>query len=212
MSQRVMIWQGQGHDVLPQRPPCILCVVVLCQWWHLLSSEKLKVFFSCHSVKPWTSSYVLDLFSSVYSSVWCPADDMKLHSNFNSAHFFFSFWGLDEQNRVRLQWTVSKTRRTSFLSSSICEDQGEQPNIFQIEEQHSLQEVITEETLKSCTCSCYSVPCTMAPCQNTKVRAGSAESDSGLSSSWWTGSTPLHAHTLKRIPLGPVKSSWLHFM
>lgn len=71
----------------------------------------------------------------------------------------------------------------SSLRFSICEDQGEQPNIFQIEEQHSLREVITEETLKSSTCSCYSIPCSMAPCITSKERAGSAESDSGLSSS-----------------------------
>lgn len=71
----------------------------------------------------------------------------------------------------------------TFFSSSICEAQGEQPNMFQVEEQHSLQEVITEETLKSSTCSCYSIPCSIAPCIAYKARGGSAESDSGLSSS-----------------------------
>lgn len=68
---------------------------------------------------------------------------------------------------------------TSAFSLSICEDQGEQPNIFQVEEQHTLGEVITEETLKSSSCSCYS----MTPCFANKARTGSAESDSGLSSS-----------------------------
>lgn len=78
---------------------------------------------------------------------------------------------------------IHPTEGVVFFPLSICEDQGEQPNIFQVEEQHSLQEVITEETLKSSSCSCYSIPCSMAPCVASKARAGSAESDSGLSSS-----------------------------
>lgn len=69
-----------------------------------------------------------------------------------------------------------------FFFFSICEDQGDKPNIFQVEEQHTLQEVISEETLKNATCSCYSVPCSMAPCKNSKPQASSSESDSGLSS------------------------------
>lgn len=91
-------------------------------------------------------------------------------------------WG-DDNNDPENRRKLREEGIDGLIYDSICEDQGEQPNMFQIEEQHSLQEVITEETLKSCTCSCYSVPCTMAPCQNSKVRAGSAESDSGLSSS-----------------------------
>ncbi|XP_034555261.1 glycerophosphocholine phosphodiesterase GPCPD1 isoform X2 [Notolabrus celidotus] len=91
-------------------------------------------------------------------------------------------WGEDNndhENRNRLR----EQGIDGLIYDRICEDQGEQPNIFQIEEQHSLQEVITEETLKSSNCSCYSIPCSMAPCVTSKVRAGSAESDSGLSSS-----------------------------
>ncbi|MEQ2292622.1 hypothetical protein AMECASPLE_024922, partial [Ameca splendens] len=65
----------------------------------------------------------------------------------------------------------------------ICDAQGEQPNIFQVEGQHSLQEVITEETLKSSTCSCYSIPCSPVTCVAPKIHRRSAESDSGLSSS-----------------------------
>ncbi|TNN35762.1 Glycerophosphocholine phosphodiesterase GPCPD1 [Liparis tanakae] len=64
----------------------------------------------------------------------------------------------------------------------ICEEQGEQ-NIFQVEEQHTLQEVITDETRNSSSCSCYSIPCSMMPCGASKDRNGSVESDSGLSSS-----------------------------
>ncbi|XP_041814297.1 glycerophosphocholine phosphodiesterase GPCPD1 [Chelmon rostratus] len=85
----------------------------------------------------------------------------------------------DHENRRRLR----EQGIDGLIYDSICEDQGEQPNIFQVEEQHTLQEVITEETLKSSTCSCYSIPCSMAPCIASKARAGSAESDSGLSSS-----------------------------
>lgn len=91
-------------------------------------------------------------------------------------------WGEDNNSR--------ETRRTlralgidGLIYDSICEEQGEQPNIFQVEEQHSLQEVITEETLRSCACSCYSIPCSTAPCNASKVHTGGAESDSGLSSS-----------------------------
>ncbi|XP_037837593.1 glycerophosphocholine phosphodiesterase GPCPD1 isoform X2 [Kryptolebias marmoratus] len=78
---------------------------------------------------------------------------------------------------------VSSDLVSSKSPTSICEAQGEQPNIFQVEEQHSLQEVITEETLKSSACSCYTIPCSMEPCVASKAHGGSAESDSGLSSS-----------------------------
>ena len=70
----------------------------------------------------------------------------------------------------------------SSFSSSICEEQGDQPSIFQVEEQHSLQEVITEEAMQSSSCSCYSIPCSVAPCIASKAHNGSAESDSGHSS------------------------------
>nr|XP_046228989.1 glycerophosphocholine phosphodiesterase GPCPD1 isoform X2 [Scatophagus argus] len=91
-------------------------------------------------------------------------------------------WG-DDNNDHENRRTLREQGIDGLIYDSICEDQGEQPNIFQVEAQHTLQEVITEETLKSCNCSCYSIPCSMAPCNATKARAGSAESDSGLSSS-----------------------------
>lgn len=91
-------------------------------------------------------------------------------------------WG-EDNNEHEIRRKLREQGIDGLIYDSICEDQGEQSNIFKIEEQHSLQEVITEETMKSCTCSCYSIPCSMAPCATTKSRAGSAESDSGLSSS-----------------------------
>ncbi|KAK2856463.1 hypothetical protein Q5P01_005198 [Channa striata] len=91
-------------------------------------------------------------------------------------------WG-DDNNDHETRRKLREQGIDGLIYDSICEDQAEQANIFQVEEQHSLQEVITEETLKSSTCSCYSIPCSMAPCIASKVRAGSAESDSGLSSS-----------------------------
>lgn len=91
-------------------------------------------------------------------------------------------WG-DDNNDHQTRRKLREQGIDGLIYDRICEDQGEQPNIFQVEEQHSLQEVITEETLKSSSCSCYSIPCSMAPCIASKTRAGSAESDSGLSSS-----------------------------
>ncbi|CAN9507677.1 unnamed protein product [Ophioblennius macclurei] len=91
-------------------------------------------------------------------------------------------WG-DDNNEHENRKTLRERGIDGLIYDSICDDQAEQPNIFQVEEQHSLQEVINEETLKSSTCSCYSIPCAMAPCIASKARAGSAESDSGLSSS-----------------------------
>ncbi|XP_028252864.1 glycerophosphocholine phosphodiesterase GPCPD1-like isoform X1 [Parambassis ranga] len=91
-------------------------------------------------------------------------------------------WG-DDNNDHETRRKLREQGIDGLIYDSICEDQGEQLNIFQVEEQHSLQEVITEETLNSPTCSCYSVPCSVAPCIASKVHAGNAESDSGVSSS-----------------------------
>nr|XP_020459387.1 glycerophosphocholine phosphodiesterase GPCPD1 isoform X2 [Monopterus albus] len=91
-------------------------------------------------------------------------------------------WGEDNNDHE----TRQKLREESIdglIYDSICEDQGEQSDIFQVEEQHSLQEVITEETLKSSTCSCYSIPCSMVPCIASKARACSTGPNSSLSSS-----------------------------
>uniref|UniRef100_A0A3P9PQZ9 Glycerophosphocholine phosphodiesterase 1 n=1 Tax=Poecilia reticulata TaxID=8081 RepID=A0A3P9PQZ9_POERE len=90
-------------------------------------------------------------------------------------------WGDDNnehENRRKL-----REQGIDGLIYDICDAQGEQPNIFQVEEQHSLQEVITEETLKSSACSCYSIPCSAVPCVAPTFHHGSVESDSGLSSS-----------------------------
>ncbi|XP_073348363.1 glycerophosphocholine phosphodiesterase GPCPD1 isoform X2 [Pagrus major] len=87
-------------------------------------------------------------------------------------------WG-DDNNDHENRRKLREQGIDGLIYDSICEDQGEQPNIFQVEEQHTLGEVITEETLKSSSCSCYSMPA----CFANKARTGSAESDSGLSSS-----------------------------
>uniref|UniRef100_A0A3P8URV4 Glycerophosphocholine phosphodiesterase 1 n=1 Tax=Cynoglossus semilaevis TaxID=244447 RepID=A0A3P8URV4_CYNSE len=90
-------------------------------------------------------------------------------------------WG-DDNNEHENRRMLRERGIDGLIYDSICEDQGDKPNIFQVEEQHTLQEVISEETLKNATCSCYSVPCSMAPCKNSKPQASSSESDSGLSS------------------------------
>ncbi|KAM9703264.1 glycerophosphocholine phosphodiesterase GPCPD1 isoform 1-T1 [Menidia menidia] len=91
-------------------------------------------------------------------------------------------WG-EDNNDHETRRTLREQGIDGLIYDSICEAQGEQANIFQVEEKHTLQEVITEETMNSSTCSCYSIPCSMAPCIASKPRGGSAESDSGLSSS-----------------------------
>ncbi|XP_074472056.1 glycerophosphocholine phosphodiesterase GPCPD1 isoform X1 [Sebastes fasciatus] len=91
-------------------------------------------------------------------------------------------WG-DDNNEHYTRKMLREQGIDGLIYDSICEEQGEQPNIFQVEEQHTLQEVITEETRNSSSCSCYSIPCSIAPCLASKTRAGSGESDSGLSSS-----------------------------
>ncbi|KAK9531801.1 hypothetical protein VZT92_011206 [Zoarces viviparus] len=90
-------------------------------------------------------------------------------------------WG-DENNEHENRRKLREQGIDGLIYDSICEELGEQQNIFQVEGQHTLQEVITEETLKS-SCSCYSFTCSRAPCVASKSRPGSAESDSGLSSS-----------------------------
>nr|XP_054604399.1 glycerophosphocholine phosphodiesterase GPCPD1-like [Nothobranchius furzeri]XP_054604400.1 glycerophosphocholine phosphodiesterase GPCPD1-like [Nothobranchius furzeri] len=91
-------------------------------------------------------------------------------------------WG-DDNNDHDTRRSLRARGIDGLIYDSICEAQAEQPNIFQVEEQHSLQEVITEETLKSSSCSCYSIPCSLVPCAASQAHVGSAESDSGLSSS-----------------------------
>ncbi|XP_027895753.1 glycerophosphocholine phosphodiesterase GPCPD1 [Xiphophorus couchianus] len=91
-------------------------------------------------------------------------------------------WG-DDNNEHENRRKLREQGIDGLIYDSICDAQGEQPNIFQVEEQHSLQEVITEETLKSSACSCYSIPCSAVPCVAPEIHHGSVESDSGLSSS-----------------------------
>lgn len=90
-------------------------------------------------------------------------------------------WG-DDNNDHETRRKLREQGIDGLIYDSIGEDSIEQPNIFQIEEQHSLQEVITE-TLKSSSCSCYSIPCSLAPRIASKDRGGNIELDSGLSSS-----------------------------
>ncbi|KAM6906708.1 glycerophosphocholine phosphodiesterase GPCPD1 isoform 2-T2 [Lycodopsis pacificus] len=90
-------------------------------------------------------------------------------------------WG-DDNNEHEIRRKLREQGIDGLIYDSICEELGEQKNIFQVEEQHTLQEVITDETLKS-SCSCYSFTCSMAPCVASKGCAGSGESHSGLSSS-----------------------------
>nr|XP_040017208.1 glycerophosphocholine phosphodiesterase GPCPD1 isoform X2 [Gasterosteus aculeatus aculeatus] len=91
-------------------------------------------------------------------------------------------WG-DDNNEHENRRRLREQGIDGLIYDSICEEFGEQQNFFQVEEQHTLQEVITEETRNSSSCSCYSIPCATASCVASEERGGSVESDSGLSSS-----------------------------
>ncbi|TSK58037.1 Glycerophosphocholine phosphodiesterase GPCPD1 [Bagarius yarrelli] len=90
-------------------------------------------------------------------------------------------WG-DDNNDHENRRLLREKGIDGLIYDRICDAQVEQPNIFKVEEKVSIKEVIPEETLKSCACSTYSISCSAVPCSG-EVRAGSAESDSGLSSS-----------------------------
>ncbi|XP_036437657.1 glycerophosphocholine phosphodiesterase GPCPD1 isoform X4 [Colossoma macropomum] len=90
-------------------------------------------------------------------------------------------WG-DDNNDHENRRKLREQGIDGLIYDRICDDQIEQPNIFKVEDKVSLKEVIPEETLKSCACSTYSIPCSSVPCSG-KARAGNGESDSGLSSS-----------------------------
>uniref|UniRef100_A0A3B4CMH9 Glycerophosphocholine phosphodiesterase 1 n=1 Tax=Pygocentrus nattereri TaxID=42514 RepID=A0A3B4CMH9_PYGNA len=79
----------------------------------------------------------------------------------------------DHENRRRLR----EQGINGLIYDRICDDHIEQPNIFKVEDQVSLKEVIPEETLKSCACSTYSIPCSSVPC-SSKARAGSENQQS----------------------------------
>lgn len=53
-------------------------------------------------------------------------------------------WG-EDNNDHETRRMLREQGIDGLIYDSICEAQGEEPNIFQVEEQHSLQEVITEE-------------------------------------------------------------------
>ncbi|XP_026886276.2 glycerophosphocholine phosphodiesterase GPCPD1 isoform X3 [Electrophorus electricus] len=90
-------------------------------------------------------------------------------------------WG-DDNNEHANRRRLREHGIDGLIYDRIGEDQIEQPNIFKVEEKVSLKEVIPEETLKSCACSTYSIPCSSVPCSG-KAQVDRGESDSGLSSS-----------------------------
>ncbi|KAI4871634.1 hypothetical protein NFI96_010507, partial [Prochilodus magdalenae] len=90
-------------------------------------------------------------------------------------------WG-DDNNDHENRRKLREHGIDGLIYDRICDDKIEQPNIFEVEDKVSLKEVISEETLKSCACSSYSIPCTSMPCLG-KARAGNGESDSHLGSS-----------------------------
>ncbi|GAA6101205.1 glycerophosphocholine phosphodiesterase GPCPD1 isoform X2 [Tachysurus ichikawai] len=90
-------------------------------------------------------------------------------------------WG-DDNNDHENRMILRERGIDGLIYDRICEDLTEQSNIFKVEEQVSIKEVIPEETLKSCACSTYSISCSAVPCSG-EACAGSSESDSGLSSS-----------------------------
>ncbi|KAK0139288.1 Glycerophosphocholine phosphodiesterase GPCPD1 [Merluccius polli] len=89
-------------------------------------------------------------------------------------------WG-EDNNDHRNRSTLREQGIDGLIYDRICDDQGEQSNVFKVEEQHSLQEVVSDETRRNCPCSPYSMP----PCSSASKTQGSSsvESDSGLSSS-----------------------------
>ncbi|XP_035278448.1 glycerophosphocholine phosphodiesterase GPCPD1 isoform X2 [Anguilla anguilla] len=95
-------------------------------------------------------------------------------------------WG-DDNNNHETRRTLREHDIDGLIYDRICDEQVEQPNIFKVEEQVSLQEMLPEETLKSCACSSFSLSCSSLPCKGRAgaggAGAGSGESDSGLSSS-----------------------------
>ncbi|XP_023655572.2 glycerophosphocholine phosphodiesterase GPCPD1 [Paramormyrops kingsleyae] len=88
-------------------------------------------------------------------------------------------WG-DDNNDHENRRKLREHGIDGLIYDRICD--VEQSNIFKVEEEVSLKAVIPEETLKNCVCSAYSIPCSSLPCTR-RAGAGSAESDSGLSSS-----------------------------
>ncbi|XP_057208392.1 glycerophosphocholine phosphodiesterase GPCPD1 [Triplophysa rosa] len=90
-------------------------------------------------------------------------------------------WG-DDNNDHENRRELRDQGINGLIYDRICEDKTEQPNIFKVEEEISIKEVISEETRQTCACSTYSIPCSSTPCVG-KGRETSGESDSGLSSS-----------------------------
>ncbi|KAJ8275391.1 hypothetical protein COCON_G00100160 [Conger conger] len=90
-------------------------------------------------------------------------------------------WG-DDNNQHETRHRLREHNIDGLIYDSICDEALDQLNIFKMEEQMSLQEMLPEQTLKSCACPSYSLPCASLPCPGGPG-GGSGESDSGLSSS-----------------------------
>ncbi|XP_076872926.1 glycerophosphocholine phosphodiesterase GPCPD1 isoform X2 [Brachyhypopomus gauderio] len=85
-------------------------------------------------------------------------------------------WGDDNNDHDNRQ-KLREHGINGLIYDRIGEDQIDQPNIFNVE-----KEVIPEETLKSCACSTYSIPCSSVPC-SAKARDCKGGSNSCLNSS-----------------------------
>uniref|UniRef100_A0A8C9T9M9 Glycerophosphocholine phosphodiesterase 1 n=1 Tax=Scleropages formosus TaxID=113540 RepID=A0A8C9T9M9_SCLFO len=70
-------------------------------------------------------------------------------------------WG-DDNNDHENRRKLREQGIDGLIFDRICDEKTEQPNIFKVEE--SLKEAIPVETLKSCACSSYSIPCSSFPC------------------------------------------------
>ncbi|KPP77575.1 glycerophosphocholine phosphodiesterase GPCPD1-like, partial [Scleropages formosus] len=88
-------------------------------------------------------------------------------------------WG-DDNNDHENRRKLREQGIDGLIFDRICDEKTEQPNIFKVEE--SLKEAIPVETLKSCACSSYSIPCSSFPCPN-QAEAGNCGPDSSLSCS-----------------------------
>ncbi|XP_051730716.1 glycerophosphocholine phosphodiesterase GPCPD1 isoform X1 [Ctenopharyngodon idella] len=87
--------------------------------------------------------------------------------------FCWGDYNNDHENRMKLR----DQGIDGLIYDRICDDKLEQSNIFNVEEQVSLKDVI-----QTCACSTYSIPCSSIPCAG-KSQETNGESDSGLSSS-----------------------------
>lgn len=112
------------------------------------------------------------------------ADDLLRHMEIireaQSKGLVVFCWG-DDNNDHENRRNLRDHGIDGLIYDRICEDKTEQANIFKVEEQSSIKDVISEETLQTCACSTYSIPCSSSPCVG-KSREVNGESDSSLSS------------------------------